>query len=101
MNPSMMSCMTGGGCAHGAGLGIALMAATAVLGWWALARAEKDGGPKRVVWAGRVVGWLLLAGGLTGFLCASWAHAFKGARACRHELRPGLPPGHPPLNPGG
>lgn len=100
----MMSCQMGGACSHGAGLGIALMAATAVLGWWALSRAEKDGGPKRVVWAGRVVGWLLMAGGLTGFLCASWAHAFK--RSCDHRpaMRSGpgvLPPGHPPLNPGG
>lgn len=94
------SCATGGAaCSHGAALGAALMAVTAALGWWVLSRAEKDGGPRRVLWAGRAVGWLLLAGGLSGFLCATLAHA--GKRACSAPaMGPqagGLPPGHPPI----
>lgn len=94
------SCQMGAGaCSHGAALGAALMAVTAALGWWVLSKAEKDGGPRRVLWAGRVVGWLLLAGGLSGFLCATLSHA--GKRACSAPaMGPqggALPPGHPPI----
>ncbi|TBR20461.1 hypothetical protein EPO15_13165 [bacterium] len=89
---------------HGAGLGAgALMGAVAVLGWWLLTQAEKEAG-KVLLWSGRVVGWLLLAGGLAGFMCASLSHAAKAWKACSScamhgpQGGPGgLPPGHPPL----
>ena len=89
---------------HAGGLGAgALMGAVAALGWWLLTRAEKEAG-KALLWSGRIVGWLLLLGGLSGFLCASLSHAAKMWKACSScEMHgtpgDGLPPGHPPVPP--
>jgi hypothetical protein len=81
----------------------ALMGAVAALGWIVLTKAHKE--TERVLlWSGRAVGWLLLVGGLAGFLCASLSHAMKAAKACSSCAMHGgpqggdaLPPGHPPL----
>ena len=94
--------------AHGGGLVAgALMAGVAALGWWLLTRAHKET-ERALLWSGRVVGWVLLAGGLAGFLCAGLSPAARAMRACSSCSMQGsqsgggggggggeLPPGHP------
>lgn len=98
--PGMGPGAPGGGMVSGA-----LMGAVAVLGWWLLTkvRGEAD---KALLWSGRVLGWVLLVGGLSGFLCASLSHAGRAWKACSSCGMHGpsgaageapLPPGHPPL----
>ncbi|MBI3297800.1 MAG: hypothetical protein HYZ75_06540 [Elusimicrobia bacterium] len=82
----------------------ALMGVVAALGWWLLSKALKET-DKELFWSGRVLGWLLLAVGLGGFLCASISHGLRGVKACSSCAMHGaggarasqLPPGHPPL----
>lgn len=55
---------------HGGGKGafsVLLMAGVAVLGYWVLKqnKGEKGG----LMWAGRMIGWVLAVVGLLGFLC--------------------------------
>lgn len=88
----------------GGGLGAgALMAGVAALGWWLLTKAHKET-DKALLWSGRALGWLLLAGGLAGFLCAGLMHAARawktGSSCSMHGSGSGpgaLPPGHPPI----
>ncbi|MBI2386943.1 MAG: hypothetical protein HYV14_13205 [Elusimicrobia bacterium] len=93
-----------GACASGCGVSsTVLMAATAALGVWVLRSAEKDGGwVKR---AGQAVGWTLAVVGLGGFLCGAASYGLKrmdqGCRTPAGAASMALPPGHPPLVPGG
>lgn len=89
----------------GAGhLAIVPLAALAALGWWVLRVNEKDAAGA-VKWAGRVVGWALVAIGLSGAACAGASHIkhkVSGAAACHGPHGGGgggamLPPGHPPV----
>lgn len=89
MGPMMMGMCGKGGCAMGGGghhLASVLMAATAVLGYWALRWSDKDPIPTR--YAGRAVGWVLVVFGLGGFLCGSLSHGAKMA-----GMRSGCPMG--------
>lgn len=109
----------GAACPHGGacgGLGGALLAGVAALGYWVLRSAEKDAGAVR--WAGRVAGWVLLVVGLAGFVCGAVCHAKKNAHGkCSTSgvadysqgggYSPGgygaggtmeMPPGHPPID---
>ena len=94
-----------GAFSRGGGLGAgALMAGVAALGWWLLTKAHKET-DKTLLWSGRALGWVLLAGGLAGFVCAGLMHAgrtWKTGSSCSiHGSGSGgtggLPPGHPPL----
>lgn len=82
----------------GAGhLAIVPLAALAALGWWVLRVNEKDAAGA-IKWAGRVVGWVLVAIGLSGAACAGMSH-IKGRVSGGHGAPSGtmLPPGHPPV----
>ena len=94
-------CATSGGCGQLSGV---LMAATAALGYLVLHHCEKDA--QAVRWAGRVVGWVLLVGGLGGFLCSTASH--MKSKSCGqstaqcHRQPPAampeqLPYGHPAI----
>lgn len=101
----------GAHCAAGGGLGgAALLAAVAALGWAVLRYAYKESGTVKL--AGQAAGWILLVGGLAGFLCGALCHAFSkrgGGSHCDTSRAMGLapspdmpkapllPPGHPPL----
>lgn len=104
MMPGLMDGMR---CCCGGHAASVLLAATAALGYWVLRHAEKDAGYVR--WAGRVVGAVLLLGGLAGFLCGSHAHMRRARMMnCPHQPAMGgqgqggadqLPPAHPPIPP--
>ncbi|OGR75975.1 MAG: hypothetical protein A2X40_08505 [Elusimicrobia bacterium GWC2_65_9] len=90
-----------GGCATGHA-STALMAGVSVLGYWVLHQSSKDSGAVRR--AGQAVGWVLVVGGLAGFLCGALTHARDkaGTRSCGISGASdagmlSMPPGHPPV----
>lgn len=111
LSQAAAACPMGGGPGMGPGshaggmAGGVLMGAVAVLGWWLLTKADKEAA-RAVKWSGRAIAWVLMLGGLSGFLCASLSHAGRAWKACSscsmHGSAGGgggsLPPGHPPLN---
>jgi hypothetical protein len=66
------------------------MAVCAGLGFLILSRAERE--ERRVRLAGRAAGWILLVGGLAGFLLGLARFACP---RCGDGRRDGLPPWHP------
>lgn len=59
-----------GKCGHSGAFGVLALGAAAGLGYWVLRHAVKDSGAVR--WAGQAVGWVLVAGGLAGFLASGF-----------------------------
>ncbi|MEK7383239.1 MAG: hypothetical protein AAB262_08125 [Elusimicrobiota bacterium] len=85
-----------GGCAMGH-FSAVLMAGVAVLGYWVLRLPPTDSGYEHR--AGKVVGWVLIFGGLVGFLCASLSHMRKASgQCCASGGMMQMPAGHPAID---
>ena len=98
--------MRRGGCATRQDYHLPLFfsAGLAALGYWILHHSSKDSGYVRR--AGQVVGWVLVVGGLGGFLCGAARHGRKMVGAMNQCSTKGegmsgamqMPAGHPPID---